>query len=201
MEKIYGKNAKLFKYSKDDIFLYSTYNDYKSFPFYQHICPKCKEQICYYCSRFVNEKDYFNEKGICCLKRRIKYLIHYDGNTYINPVEHRYSNTFRLSFIYFITPIISLLLSSLAIQRFLFYRLALKNREVKNGHIDRYINRLKKNNYEYLALINCGIIFILVIPLFFIYICFIFFILIISIPFKFIPLTFILGILFAKVSL
>ena len=83
-------------------------------------------------------------------KRKIKYLFLYDGNIYINPVEKTYFNSFKKAFQYFITPIISLLLGSLAIHRFLFYRLALKNGEAKNGNIDRYFYRLEKNHHYYL---------------------------------------------------
>ena len=145
MKKIYGENAKLIKCSKDNILFYSTYKDCKSEPFYLHTCPKCKEQICFYCSKFVKENDY--KKGICCLKRRMKYLFLYDGYGYINPIKNNCLNEYKKAFKYFITPIISFLLFSGTFQRILFEDLAFKNGKINNGIFETYLEHIEKFKY------------------------------------------------------
>ena len=201
MLKIYGENAKLFKCLKDDILFYSTIKDCKSYPFYRHTCPKCKEHICFYCSKIVYESDYYNDKGICCLKRRLKYLFLHDGYIYINPISKRYHNKYIKAFKYFITPIISFLLLSGTFQRILFERLAFKNGKINKGKMETYEKHLSKYSRHKALIINDCCSIVLSIPLFVIDIYFIIFILIISIPFKFIPLKYLLGLFYANISL
>ena len=78
------KIAKLFNCLIDDIYFFSSVEDFKSYPFYRQQCPICKKQVCFYCSNFIYENDNDIHKGNCCLKRRLKYLFIYDGYIYIN---------------------------------------------------------------------------------------------------------------------
>ena len=116
----YGENAKLFQCLKDDIYFFSSEQDCKSYPFYRQICPICKKQICFYCSKFIYEKDGDIEKGTCCLKRRLKYLFFYDGYIYINHTTQKYINNFYRALMYFILPIISFIFMGTSFQRILF---------------------------------------------------------------------------------
>ena len=70
MQKINGKNAKLFRCLKDNIYFYTTNDECKKYPIYQSKCPKCCSQICYYCSVYTG--DSFSENGTCCLRRKLK---------------------------------------------------------------------------------------------------------------------------------
>ena len=61
MQKIYGQNAILFHCLKDNIYFYVSYKECLSHPIYKSYCPKCKQNICYYCSRDLD--DSFFENG------------------------------------------------------------------------------------------------------------------------------------------
>ena len=80
----YGRNAKLFKCTKDNIYFYTSNEDCKSYPFYQGLCPCCQRPICYYCHRYV-EDHYGN--GLCCLSRKFYCFFFQDGLRLINPVS------------------------------------------------------------------------------------------------------------------
>ena len=111
MLKKYGENAKLFKCLKDNILYYKSYKECRSYPIFQSNCPKCKNRICFYCSRYI--PDYQNENGTCCLQRKIKCMLYQDGFRYINPInEEENINSFIEALISFI---IHLLISTFEI--------------------------------------------------------------------------------------
>ena len=194
MKKIYGENAMLFKCSKDKIYFYTSYEECKKYPVYQSECPKCHQDICFYCSR--HEEDDFHENGTCCLQRKIKCMFNQDCYRYINPIHNEINiYLFKQAFISFIIPVIHLFTLIAQIQGILYYKLILKNGK---KHL-RYYQNLEI--YNYIELINMGIRLILVIPLFVVHIYFIIFILLISIPFKLIPLKYLLGMHFATINL
>ena len=181
MQKINGKNAKLFRCLKDNIYFYTT-ND------------ECKK---YYCSVYTG--DSFSENGTCCLRRKLKCLFYQDCYRYINPI-HKEENLlpFKTAFKIFIIPVISLLNLITQTQGIYYYKLKYK-KENNNWKFEEYYNHSKL--YGYIVLINIGIAFSLVIPLFLIHIYFILFLLLISIPFKFIPLKYFLGMHYATVNI
>ena len=84
-------------------------------------------------------------------------------------------------------------------QGILYYKLFIKNSKTDEKYIKRYYEASKV--YVCVVIINIGIAFILIIPLFLIHIYFILFILLISLPFKFIPLKYILGLHYATNNL
>ena len=196
MIKIYGEKAMLFKCLKDKIYFYTFYEECIRYPVYQSICPQCGKQICYFC--FRNEKDVFEENGTCCLQRRIKCMFNQECYRYIKPIyKEKYIYSFKEAFISFIIPVIHLFTLIAQIQNIFYYNLIVRDIEkAKEGK--RYYN---SKVYNYILIINIGIAIILVIPLFFIHIYFIIFILLISLPFKFIPLKYLLGILFATINI
>lgn len=194
MQKIYGENAMLFKCSKDKIYFYTSYEECKKYPVYQSECPKCNQDICFYCSR--HEEDDFHENGTCCLQRKIKCMFNQDCYRYINPIHNEINiYKFKQAFISFIIPVIHLFTLIAQIQGILYYKLILKNGK---SHL-RYYQNSKLD--DYIELINMGMGVILVIPLFVVHIYFIIFILLISIPFKLIPLKYLLGMHFATINL
>ena len=194
----YGKNAKLFKCLIDDIYFYTSDEDCKKYPIYQAECPKCLRNICFFCSR--NIEDMFGENGTCCLSRKIKCMFYQDCYRFINPVHiEEEMPSYKKAFLGFIIPVLNLLTLITQIQGIYFYKLAMKNGEIKNGKVERYYLHLKI--YDYVVFINIGIAFSLVIPLFIIYLYFVIFILLISIPFKFIPLKYILGTHYSTINL
>lgn len=197
MLNIYGENAALFKCLKDNILYYTSYDECKSYPVYQSKCPKCKNKICFYCSRYI--EDLYDEKGTCCLRRKIKCMFYQDCYRYINPIiQEENINTFLESIISFIIPGVGLSIYIEHIQGILFFKLATK-KSLQYKKIERYYQHLK--NYDCIELINIFFTFILVIPLFIIHIYFIISIILISIPFKFIPLKYFLGIHFATLKI
>ena len=194
MQKIYGENAQLFYCLKDKI-----YDECKKYPVYQSCCPICNQLICYYCH--IYEKDYFNENGTCCLRRKIKCIFNQECYRYINPIYNEINIIkFKQAFISFIIPVISLLTLIAQSQGIYFYKLIIKheNKEHTKKN-ERYYQHLK--SYNNVVFINMGIALILVIPLFLIHIYFIIFILLISLPFQLIPLKYVLGIHYATVNL
>ena len=80
MLKKYGNDAKEFKCIKDNILFYTSKNDYEEYPYYKSICPKCEEDICYFCSKVIIDLDIYN----CCFKRAMKCLLYKDGFIYIS---------------------------------------------------------------------------------------------------------------------
>ena len=197
MQKIYGKNGKVFRCKKDSIYFYVADYDFKKYPIYQSQCPKCFQQICYYCS--VYAKDSFGENGTCCLKRKIKCMFYQDCYRYIKPIyEEENLLSLKTAFKIFIIPIISLLNLITQIQGIFYYKL-----KYKKGNTDWKFEEYFQHSkfYGYIVLINVGIAFSLVVPLFLIHIYFIIFLLLISIPFKFIPLKYFLGMHYATVNI
>ena len=175
MLKKYGSNAKLFKCLKDNIFYYTSFIECINYPIYQSICPKCKNEICFYCSR--NIQDYFEETGTCCLGRKIKCIFYQDCYRYINPIyQEENINSFNEAFISFILPIINIFTYIEHIQGILYFKLATKESQ-QYIKVERYFQHLKY--YSCIELINYFIGIILVIPLFIIHIYFIIFILLI----------------------
>ena len=57
-------------------FFYRSIEECNRYPLYQVNCPVCKQYICFYCHRYVN--DDFKENGTCCLKRKIKCMFNQD---------------------------------------------------------------------------------------------------------------------------
>ena len=197
MKKIYGKNGFLFKCSKDYIFFYRSIEECNRYPLYQVNCPVCKQYICFYCHRYVN--DDFKENGTCCLKRKIKCMFNQDCYRYINPIHNEPDiNTFTAAFIQFIIPILHLLVLITQIQGIFYYKLAIKEDKIIDTSCVRYYDHISV--YDKVVILNIGIAFLLVIPLFFTHIIFIIAMIIISLPFKFIPLKYILGIHFATIN-
>ena len=191
----YGENAKIFKCIKDNILYCTSFNTCISYPIYQSKCPKCKNNICFYCSRNIN--DYFNETGTCCLKRKIKCIFYQDCYRYINPIiEEENINSFTEALFLFITPITSLLNYIEHIQGIFYYKLATKESR-QYIKVERYFDRLK--DISCIEIINVLIQILLLLPLFIIHIYFIIFLILISIPFKFVPLKYFLGIHFATI--
>ena len=68
MIKKYGREGVLFKCKKDNIYFYSTKEEYNSDPLCKCVCPCCSCAICYFCHRRISD-NYGN--GDCCLSRRI----------------------------------------------------------------------------------------------------------------------------------
>ena len=83
MLKIYGKDAKLFACLIDNIYFYTSNDEYKRFPYYLCECPLCKTPSCYFCSKYCDD-SFLN--GNCCCRRRIRCMIVQDGLIFINPV-------------------------------------------------------------------------------------------------------------------
>ena len=94
MLQIYGNDAKLFKCSYDNVYFYSSNEDFKNMPLCSSKCPSCNKPICYYCSGYSYERNSFGE---CCLKRRIYYKFFYDGFLFIKKI---FSDIFT-SYLYF----------------------------------------------------------------------------------------------------
>ena len=46
----FGNNSKQFKYNKDKILFYSTYDEFINDPYYRSKCPICNNFICYFYS-------------------------------------------------------------------------------------------------------------------------------------------------------
>ena len=191
----YGQNAKIFKCIKDNILYCTSFNECITYPIYQSKCPKCKNNICFYCYRNIN--DYFNETGTCCLKRKIKCIFYQDCYRYINPIiEEENINSFFEALILSITPIISLLTYMEHIQGIFFYKLATKESR-QYIKVERYLEHLNNIFFEIIPVLFQ---IILILPFFIIHIYFIIFLILISIPFKFIPLKYFLGIHFATIN-
>ena len=200
MLDIYGNNAMLFKCLKDKIYFYTSYEECKSYPVYQSVCPVCEDPICYYCSRY--ESDEYSENGTCCLQRKIKCMFNQDCYRYIQPINYEEEIlSYKQAFISFIIPVIHLFTLITQIQGIFYYKLIVKDKKRKKnmGFHPRYF--LYVDAYDYIVMINMATSILLVIPLFFIHIYFIIFMIIISLPFKFIPLKYLLGMHFATLNI
>ena len=198
--QIYGKNYKLFQCSMDKLLFITSTSDCKSYPFYQSICPKCKNPICYFCSRYG--RDSYGG-GNCCLRRRIYCKLFEDSLRLINPYNnHQDVIFFKDCFTVFIIPGINLLYFMKEMHCAFFYKLGIKNDITGyNGDIHNYEYHIQRNSFNILALfVVINILFALVLSISYIILntYFIIFILIISLPFKFYPLKYILGIGYAR---
>ena len=194
--KKYGNNYRLFKCSMDKLLFMTTNSNCKSYPFYQCICPKCNNPICYFCSRFGKDSFY---SGSCCLRRRIYCMIFEDGLKLIKPLNTAdYLPKFEDCFQVFIIPIYNLLYFMKEMHGSFFYKLTIKKaKPEQSGYLENYEDYIQRNSYFILQLvagINIAFAIILSIPLTLVNIYFNIFILIISIPFKLYPLKYILGI-------
>ena len=125
-------------------------------------------------------------------------MFYQDCYRYINPIHEEEILPLKTSFKIFVIPVISLLNLITQIQGIFYYKLKYKKGN-SNKKFEEYFKHSKF--YDYIFLINIGIAFSLVIPLFLIHIYFILFLLLISIPFKFIPLKYFLGMHYATVNL
>ena len=195
--KKYGKNYRIFKCLLDNLLFITTNQECKSFPFYLSVCPKCKNPICYFCSRF-KKYSFFN--GDCCLRRRIYCMFFQDGLRLIKPYNEVYITTFEKSFRIFIIPVYNLFYFLKELHGFLFYKLSLKNAKPhSNGSLEIYENHIGGQGYFVLHLfagINILFGITISIPFILLDIYSTIFILIISVPFKLYPLKYILGIFF-----
>ena len=190
----YGIDAKLFKCSKEKIFFFASKSKYSNYPFYQCVCPSCSIPICYFCSRYSN-----NRYGDCCLPRRICCMFLQDGFQFIAPIGdqkdsyHRYKEILSIFFI----PVLGFLYFIIFIHSSLFYKLKIKNCEFDGqGILSTYEVSLKY--FDLILIINAAFGIILVIPFSFGFLIFIIFLFIISLPFKQYPIKYFCGILFGK---
>ena len=193
--KKYGKDAKLFKCTKDNIYYYTPNNECMDYPYYVSHCPKCNYFVCYYCSTRAEPR--YAGFGQCCIRRRLYYLFHEDGLEYIKP-DRRWNfdkptefNGFPL--VMFLIPFINMVYTIAAISDVLFYQM-----EFYDGNdFNSYEDRIKNNNNIYLTLSVVNVLFALVlsIPFFFFNIFVLILLWLISIPFKLIPVKFVAGIL------
>jgi len=77
--KKYGNNAKLFKclHKINNVYFYESYDTYIDF-YYRGICPICRCNICYFCSRAENKTRVRNsgqDKVVCCAMRQLYLLL------------------------------------------------------------------------------------------------------------------------------
>ena len=164
------------------------------FPTYRSICPLCKNPICYYCSRYVENSN----NGRCCPKTRLKCMFFQDRLRYINNVNYvEPINTFKEAFIFFIIPGLNIYYFIFDIVISFYLDMTIKNEECSSkGEIPTYNKRIENisNNLEALILqLICFQSLILGMPFIIIYTYFIIIVLLISIPFKFYPLKYLLG--------
>ena len=199
----YGRNAILYKCNADKVLFYAKNEDYKNYPFCQSICPQCKNPICYHCHRF--KEDHYGN-GSCCIRRKIYCAFFQDGLRLINPthIENDYPQSFRGALFYFLIPGYNLLFFIETIHIAFFYKLGIKNYELKknNGYITDYENRIN-NNYTILQIVvvfDVGLSILLTFSFILLNIYFIIFMLIISLPFKLIPMKYYMGIAYGTIS-
>ena len=201
----FGRNAILYKCIADKILFYARNEDYKSYPFCQSICPSCKNPICYHCHRF--KEDHYGN-GSCCIRRKIYCIFFQDGLRLINPIniENDYPQSFRGALFYFLIPGYNLLFFIATIHIAFFYKLGIKNYELKknNGYIIDYETKIKKNKNKILLKIivafDIGLSFLLTFSLILLNLYFIIFMLIISLPFNLIPMKYYMGIAYGTIS-
>ena len=119
----FGRNAKLFKCIKDNIYFYASNEDCKNYPFYQSRCPCCNNPICYFCHRYV--KDSYGN-GLCCLSRKFFCFFLQDGLRLINQIDpdNDYPQDYYKFLTFFLIPGLNLLffMSTMHVQ--LFYKLS-----------------------------------------------------------------------------
>ena len=195
----FGRNAILYKCKADKILFYARNEDYKEFPFYQSICPKCKNPICYHCHRF-NVDSYGN--GLCCIRRKIYCMFFQDGLRLIAPInpDYDYGSKFRKLIFFFLIPGLNLLFFIATIHIQFLYKLSIKNFDLtkNNGYIQNYEDRFKKKkNCKILKIVivfDIGLSVLLTFSFLIINIYFIIFMIIISLPFKLIPMKYYMGI-------
>ena len=139
MKKIYGNDAKLFKCNIDNAYFYASSNECKKIPLYKAKCPTCKYTICYYCSRHVNDR---NDKGRCCIYRRI-YCIFFQDGFYFKR-RHVFDN-YRNSLIYkiFLIPFLSFIYLVGIISTCFYYNLYVDNGQSNDEYLENYENHIK----------------------------------------------------------
>lgn len=203
METKYGNNAKLFKCLIDDIYFYTSYKDYNTFPFYQSICPLCQTPTCYFCNKYGGKDDLFS--GNCCIKRRIRCQFLKDGFTYIIPskeLDEAKFKKFKHIFIVFFIPVFNILFLILELHLSFFYEMIRKDarNDKKRGELYNEVEiYLREHNiFCIVATINIGFALLISIPFIILYYIFLIVLFIISIPFKLYPLFFFLGIIVAE---
>ena len=190
----YGNNGKLSKCLLDNILFYSNDIGNKDL-FFQTICPICNNPICNYCFRYCSDSYY--ERASCCLKRKIKYIFYKDSVLYINHLnDERIYKIYKEFFTIFFTPITSFLYFVARIQTSFFYKMSMKNSQIKSYGLSIYADHLNKKHL--FIFINMVTFYAMIIPFFILHIYFILFVIIISAPFKLIPLKSIIGMLYGR---
>ena len=199
MIKKFGNNARLFKCSKDNLLFYTSNQECKEFPFYVSICPYCKREICYFCSRFSKDEAF---SGNCCLKRGIYYAIFESGcNIYIkyDHIDPPPEKFIKISLI----PYINIQFFISLCFKFFFLGLPKKNAEdMDNDKLITYEEHFDiEHRYKTLIIILFIFkLFLVFLPLPYIIISIFFMILLflISLPFKGYPICFFWGVIFGS---
>ena len=175
--EIYGKDAKLVKCCKDNIYFYTSNDDRLKENFYSYQCPYCKLYICYFCSK---ETKAILQQGGCC----------YTRNIYISfGIDYIEDDLFEFSIIiYHIIPLLNMAAIILSIISLILY----KNEYIKeDGWATLYIDVVDSRNFispVALIIMHAIIAIILSIPYTIYNIYYIIIIWCISIPFKFKPI-------------
>ena len=191
----FGKNGKVFKCEKDNIYFYTSNDDFNAYPYYKSPCPLCQKQICYYC--FRNGRVELNTNNCCCLRRKIKYIFFHDLFVYINPNEdEEYIFDFKCQLLFFMIPAFGFIIFISRMQYAFFLGLNIKKREM-NHDLDSYEDYYsKKNKLSIIIYLMFALFIVLIIPFFILNIYVIIFVPLISLPFKLIPLKLLLGFTF-----
>ena len=189
----YGKDAKLFKCTEDNIYFYTSNKDCIEYPFYACRCPECNFYICYYCLGRTDHHD--AEYGQCCIKRRLYYSFHFDALEYIRPIkpwDNEESILDKYTVLFFSIPFVNMIFCIYAISALFFYKMQFYNGDSFIPYENRFSNIV---SYGVVLALNGLFAIALSIP-FFLYNAFFLIILwIISIPFKLIPVKFVAGII------
>ena len=181
----YGNNAKLFQCKKHNILFYNSNDGYINSPLYVKFCPLCDELVCCFCSMPLQSFDASYNKGSCCLKRRIYYLLFNDGLRFIK-------QEIDLDSKYYYFPIINFFLFILSIHSSLFYHLCNKRTMLKTDYQTNFQNN-SEILFAIIFTINQLFSFLLIVPYAILNIFFTIFLLLISIPFKYYPIKYFAG--------
>ena len=168
----YGRDAKLFKCKEENLYFYTSYQEYKEF--YIGKCPSCDEPKCYFC--FNGSSD------DCCVIKITYYTFFFDAKKFIKQINYNYC----IEFLKFLIPIYSIFLSIGIITKNYYYILSRKYDRTKFYFIDNGI-------YWTAVIINGLTAFLLSITYIFYDIYFKIFLLFISIFFKCKPIKYYIG--------
>ena len=180
IKKKNNKSIRFYKCNKDKIYFYNKiYNEFDS---YIDNCPKCKNQICYFCSQIIENHYPFSRyiQKYCCLKRLFFFIL----------FREDFENdecpffVFIIAYIAFIIPFINNLGVILCIIQNLFCQRMTKYAQFTSYH--EYYNK-RLNIYRTIIFINLGFGICMSICYSLISFIFMLIIFLISIPFKTLP--------------